>query len=206
MPSVHESYPRVEARSRAVWRAWLQKQHASAKGVWLVFYKKASGVATVTYAEAVEEALCFGWIDSLMRPLDASRYQQVFSPRKPRSEWSALNKKRVAELAANGMLRAAGRKAIATAQENGSWSKLDQVEAGVVPEELRRALAAIPSARTRFEGFSPSTRKYILHWINNVKNPEKRAERIRISVQLARRGLKANDPRDRAKLAKLLAD
>lgn len=202
MPSVHDSYPLVEARSRAAWRSWLQKHHATTKGIWLVFHKKASSVPSVSYVEAVEEALCFGWIDSRLGALDALRYQQVFTPRKPQSEWSALNKKRIAELEARGLLRPAGRQAIAVAQANGSWSKIDEVEVGAVPEELRHALAASPMAKKRFEEFSPSTRKYILHWINNVKTPVKRSERIRISVQLARRGLKANDPRHRARLLK----
>jgi uncharacterized protein YdeI (YjbR/CyaY-like superfamily) len=206
MPSVHDSYPQVEAPSRAAWRSWLTKHHATSKGIWLVFYKKASGVPSVAYAEAVEEALCFGWIDSRLGPLDETRYRQVFTPRKPQSEWSALNKRRVEALQANGLLKPAGRKAIAVAQANGSWSKIDHVEAGIVPEELRNALARSPIAKRRFDGFSPSTRKYILHWINNVKTPEKRLERIRVTVQLARRGLKANDPRDRAKLTKAATD
>ncbi len=206
MPSVHDTYPQVEAPTRAAWRSWLTKHHATSKGIWLVFYKKGSGLPSVAYAEAVEEALCFGWIDSRLRPLDDTRYVQVFGPRRPQSEWSALNKRRVEALQANGFMKPAGRKAIATAQANGSWSKIDHVEAGIVPEELRNALARSPIAKQRYDAFSPSTRKYILHWLNNVKSPEKRMERIKITVQLARRGLKANDPRHRAKLTKTPAE
>ncbi len=202
MPSVHDAYPQVEARTRAAWRTWLQKHHAVSKGIWLVFQKKASDVPSVAYAEAVEEALCFGWIDSRLHPLDDLRYRQVFTPRKPQSEWSALNKQRVAQLTADGRMRVAGRKAVAVAQANGSWTKIDHVEAGVVPDEMRHAFARSPIAKQRFEAFSPSARKYILHWINNVKSPDKRTERIRLAVQLAGRGLKAHDPRDRAKLGK----
>ena len=167
-----------------------------------MFHTRASDVPSVTYAEAVEEALCFGWIDSRIHPLDDLRYRQVFTPRKPHTEWSALNKQRVALLETDGQLRAGGRKAIAVAKANGSWTKVDQVEAGVVPDEMRHAFARSPMARQRFEGFSPSSRKYILHWINNVKSSDKRTERIRLAVQLAGRGLKAHDPRDRAKVAK----
>ncbi len=202
MTAVHDSYPQVEAPTRAAWRSWLSKHHASSKGIWLVFYKKASGVASISYDEAVEEALCFGWIDSRLGALDDQRYRQVFSPRRPQSEWSALNKRRVAKLQADGLMKPAGRKAIAAAQANGAWSKIDAVEAGIVPEALRNALARSPIAKQRFDEFSPSTRKYILHWIHNIKSPEKRLERIRVAVQLARRGLKANDPRHRAKLTK----
>ena len=202
MPSVHDTYRQLEARSRAAWRSWLQKHHAVSKGIWLVFQKQASEVPSVKYAEAVEEALCFGWIDSRLHPLDDLRYRQVFTPRKPLSEWSALNKKRVVQLEADGQLRAAGRTAIAVAKANGSWTKIDHVEAGVVPDEMRHAFARSPIARQRFEAFSPSARKYILHWVNNVKSADKRTERIRLAVQLAGRGLKAHDPRDRAKLSK----
>jgi uncharacterized protein YdeI (YjbR/CyaY-like superfamily) len=123
--SARDAYPRISARDRAEWRAWLAEHHASAPGVWLILQKKGSGQASVNYEEAVEEALCFGWIDSLARSLDAARYQQVFTPRKRRSPWSASNKERVARLSAQGLMAPAGLAAVEAAQRDGAWTTFD---------------------------------------------------------------------------------
>jgi uncharacterized protein YdeI (YjbR/CyaY-like superfamily) len=123
--SARDAYPRISARDRAEWRAWLAEHHASAPGVWLILQKKGSGQASVNYEEAVEEALCFGWIDSLARSLDATRYQQVFTPRKRRSPWSQSNKERVARLSAQGLMAPAGLAAVEAAQRDGAWTTFD---------------------------------------------------------------------------------
>lgn len=185
MPNITDEYERVEAADRQKWRAWLKKNHARSPGVWLVFYKKTSGKPTVRYDESVEEALCYGWIDSLMKPVDAERYRQLFTPRKPKSKWSAPNKARVQRMVADGLMTEAGLEAIETAKRNGSWSSLDSVEALVVPPDFNKALNANKLARRNFDGMSPSRRKQLLYRINNAKRPETRARRIADAVAIA---------------------
>jgi uncharacterized protein YdeI (YjbR/CyaY-like superfamily) len=183
--SPQADYPNVEARDREVWRAWLRQHHGSAAGVWLVYHKKGSGVPSVTYAEAVEEALCFGWIDSKIHPVDSLRYRQVFTPRKPRSTWSKLNKRRVAVLIRSKRMTAAGMARINAARRDGSWKSIDDVENLRMPPGLTRALAANEQARRYFADFSDSARKLIIRWITSAKRPETRSRRIQETVRLA---------------------
>ena len=156
-----DAYPQTQPASRAAWRQWLADHHAGSPGVWLVYCKKASGQPSLTYAEAVEEALCFGWIDSHPRKLDAERTQLLFTPRQPRSGWSKVNKERLTRLTAAGLLPA-GRAAIARAQANGAWESLDAAEAGAVPADLAAALAADAAAAGHFAGFSLSSCKMLM--------------------------------------------
>ncbi len=146
-------YPRVEIESRSAWRAWLTENHASCGSIWLVTYKKASGRAALSNDDIVEEALCFGWIDSLPRKLDEMRSMLMLWMRKPGSAWSALNKVRAERMIAAGFMQPAGLAAIAAAKADGSWSKLDSVEALAVPDDLAAALAAYPAARAHFDAF-----------------------------------------------------
>lgn len=178
---------RFQPANRAGWRRWLRKNHAKVTGVWLVFLKGPE--RQLAYADAVEEALCFGWIDSLMRPIDARSYMQLFTPRKPKSSWSALNKRRVDDLIARKLLAAPGLAAVDIAKKNGSWTRLDAVEAGIVPPDLARALAASKRARAFFDSVAPSRRKGMLHWINSVKAADLRADRIAHVVAQAAKGL-----------------
>jgi uncharacterized protein YdeI (YjbR/CyaY-like superfamily) len=178
-------YPNVEARDRAAWRAWLRHHHVTSPGVWLVYYKKGSGVPSVIYAEAVEEALCFGWIDSKIHAVDSLRYRQIFTPRKPGSMWSKLNKRRVATLIRSKRMTPAGMAKITAARKDGSWKSLDEVENLRMPAELTRALAVDTPARGNFEGFSDSGRKLIIRWITSAKRPETRLRRIQKTVRLA---------------------
>ena len=171
--------------SRAAWRRWLRSNHASASGVWIRFYRKASGRASVTYAEAVEEALCFGWIDSLVRSFDDESYVQLFTPRKRNSAWSRTNKERVERLTAAGLMTAAGLEKIEEARRNGSWESLDSVEALEVPEDLRRALARNRKARENFEKLSPSRKKQLLYRVNGARRAETRRKRIREVIAAA---------------------
>jgi uncharacterized protein YdeI (YjbR/CyaY-like superfamily) len=149
----------VEVSNRAAWRRWLAKRHKQRDAIWLVFHKKTSDGTSPSYEEAVEEALCFGWIDSTVNRLDERRTLQLFAPRKPRSTWSASNKERVARLEREGLLAPAGIAAIEVAKENGSWSALDAVERLEEPPELAAALDADAAARENWNGFSPSSRK-----------------------------------------------
>jgi uncharacterized protein YdeI (YjbR/CyaY-like superfamily) len=178
-------YTSVEARDRTAWRAWLRHHHTTSSGVWLVYYKKGSGIPSVNYAEAVEEALCFGWIDSKIHAVDSLRYRQIFTPRKPGSTWSKLNKRRIATLIRGKRMTAAGMAKITAARKDGSWKTLNEVENLRMPAELTRALAANTQARRYFEEFSESTRKLIIRWVTQAKRPDTRLRRIRETVRLA---------------------
>jgi uncharacterized protein YdeI (YjbR/CyaY-like superfamily) len=178
--------PQVHVERREAWRAWLAEHHASAGGAWLVSWKSATGRPVVGYGAAVEEALCFGWIDSLARTLDEERSMQLFTPRRPGSRWSRSNKDRVARLEAAGLIEPAGAAVIAAARADGSWSALDDVENLVVPDDLAAAFAAHPGAAGRWEQFSPAARRAMLTWVLDAKRPETRATRIeRIAAEAA---------------------
>ena len=181
----------VEVPDRAAWRRWLAKHHEQREAIWLVFHKKASDGKSPSYDEAVEEALCFGWIDSTVNSLDEQRSLQLFAPRKPKGTWSATNKERVARLEREGLLAPAGIAAIETAKANGSWNALDAVERLEEPPELAAALDAKPGAREHWNTFSPSSRKGILWWVISAKRPETRARRIEQTVRMAAKGKRA---------------
>jgi uncharacterized protein YdeI (YjbR/CyaY-like superfamily) len=178
------------ARNRKAWRAWLQKHHATSPGIWLIYYKKESGKSRVAYADAVEEALCFGWIDSTMRPLDEERFMQRFTPRKPKSVWSALNKSRVEKMISQGLMTPAGMAKIALAKQNGSWTSIDQVESLEIPPDLKKAFNKNKSAYKNFNNFSRSYRKQVLYRINSARLPATRVKRIEEMVALLAQGKK----------------
>jgi|LNFM01.1.fsa_nt_gb uncharacterized protein YdeI (YjbR/CyaY-like superfamily) len=184
--------PSIHPKSRAAWRAWLQRQHLRAAGVWLITFKKGTGKPRVEYDAAVEEALCFGWIDSKPSALDDERSMLWFSPRKPRSGWSKPNKQRVARLTAAGLMAEAGLAVIRAAKRNGSWTALDAVEALEIPPDLKRALAAQPPATENFAAFPRSVKRGILEWIQSAKRPETRAVRVQTTADMARRNERAN--------------
>ncbi|QHS60861.1 YdeI/OmpD-associated family protein [Chitinophaga agri] len=172
--------------SRQEWRAWLQEHHDKEQSVWLVYYKKSADKPTITWSEAVTEALCFGWIDSKAKPLNGDQFMQFFSRRKKNSVWSKINKDKVEELIAAGLMTDAGHASIAVAKENGSWSVLDEVEALVVPRDLQKALKAHPGAKDYFTGLSKSVKKMLLQWLVLAKLPETRQRRIEeIAIQAA---------------------
>jgi uncharacterized protein YdeI (YjbR/CyaY-like superfamily) len=181
----------VEVPGRAAWRRWLADRHEQREAIWLVFHKKTSDGTGPSYEEAVEEALCFGWIDSTANKLDEHRNLQLFAPRKPRSTWARSNKERVARLERGGLLAPAGIAAIEVAKANGSWTALDAIERLEEPPELASALDANDAAREYWNGFSPSSRKAILWWIVSAKRPETRAKRVEQTVRMAAQGLRA---------------
>lgn len=171
------------------WRAWLSKHHDKAKEIWLVYYKKGSGKTSVTYPEALDEALCFGWIDSIVKKYDEDRYMQRYTPRKPRSQWSAANKKHVARLIREGRMTEHGLAKIKAAKRDGSWSKFDAVDRdGEAPRDLLDALARNPEAQACFEKMPPSSRKLYGFWIDSAKRPETRARRIAETLVRVRAG------------------
>jgi uncharacterized protein YdeI (YjbR/CyaY-like superfamily) len=174
--------------SRTAWREWLAAHHRDSAGVWLVSWKKRTGRPTVVYEEAVEEALCFGWIDGRLRPLDDDRSMQWFSPRRPKSTWARSNKERVARLEAAGFMTAAGLEAVERARANGSWNSLDEIDALVVPADLAAALEARPGAREHFDPWTASARRIALAWATQPKRPETRAAHAERVADIAARG------------------
>lgn len=182
----------VQPESRAEWRQWLQNNHTRETGVWLIRYKKATGKPYVDYDESVEEALCFGWIDSLPRKLDEERTMLYFAPRKAGSNWSGLNKQRVEKLIKEGLMTPAGLEKIDAAKQDGSWDALDEVEALVVPPDLDEAFDRYPNSRENFEAFPRSVKRGILEWILNAKREETRQKRVDETARLAADNIRAN--------------
>lgn len=185
MPKFEQSLETIYAIDRAAWRAWLEEHCSTSAGVWLVYYKVGSKKPSIRYPEAVKEALCFGWIDSKVNAIDAERYQQIFTPRKPKSVWSKLNKQYVEELIEQGLMTVAGLSKIEAAKQDGSWSRLDAIEALIVPPDLQQALEANQMASQNFAAFSNTTKKIILTWIDSAKRVETRRQRIEQTIVAA---------------------
>ena len=180
------------AKSQKEWRQWLEKNHESEKSIWLIIYKKESKTKSVYYPEAVDEALCFGWIDSKPNKRDAESFYQYFSKRNPKSNWSKVNKEKVKRLLAEGLITKSGLEAIEIAKQNGTWNALDEVEEIIIPDDLQKAFSKKKSALTNFEKFPRSSKRGILEWILNAKRPETRQKRIQETVDLAEKNIKAN--------------
>lgn len=178
--------------TRAAWRSWLAEHHARETGIWLITYKKAAGKTRLEYDDAVEEAICFGWVDSLPRKLDAERSMLWFAPRKAGSGWSKPNKERAERMITAGLMAPAGAAKILAAKRDGSWDSLDAVEALVLPGDLQHALAMYESASRYFDAFPRSVKRGILEWILNAKKPETRAKRIEETARLASENERAN--------------
>lgn len=182
----------VHPLTRAAWRAWLIANHQTSSGVHLVTWRRATGRPAVAYGDAVEEALCVGWVDSVAGKLDAERSTLWFTKRRPKSGWSRPNKERVERLLAARLMLPAGLAAIEEAKRRGTWSMLDDVEDLVVPDDLAAALAAVPPAHANWDAFSRPARRGILEWIIQARRPETRARRVEETATLAARNEKAN--------------
>lgn len=186
-----KDFPQVEVRSRAELRAWLASHHEQETSIWLVRWK-AGTPHFLSYGDTVDEALCFGWIDSLPRKLDKDRTMTLPSPRKPGSGWSAVNKRKVETLIAAGLMTPAGLAKIEVAKADGSWTALDHARQAELPDDLVVALAAHPPAAENFQAFPPSTRRAILEWIGLAKRPETRVIRIETTARDAQANRRAN--------------
>ncbi len=182
----------LHAASRQVWRAWLKDHHETETNVWLIIYKKTSGIPSVYYPEAVDEALCFGWIDSKPNKRDDKSYFQFFSKRNPKSKWSGVNKRKVAQLLKEGKMAPAGLRLVELAKQTGTWEALDEVENLSIPIDMAELLERNPAAATNFSNFPPSIRRGILEWIANAKKKETRQKRIEETVVLAEQNVRAN--------------
>jgi uncharacterized protein YdeI (YjbR/CyaY-like superfamily) len=182
----------VHPKSRAEWRLWLEQNHTRTEGIWLVGYKKDTGKPRMEYNEAVEEAICFGWVDSKPNKLDDERSLLWFAPRKPGTGWSRINKERVEKLIQQGLMAPAGMQKVNAAKQDGSWTALDEVENLEIPPDLAEGLASDPVAQGYFEQFPRSTKRAILEWIASAKKPETRLKRIKETIESASRNIRAN--------------
>lgn len=178
--------------NRKDWRIWLERNHDKKDGVWLIMYKKSSSNPNLDWSEAVDEALCFGWIDSLKKSIDEEKFRQYFSKRKDKSNWSRINKNKVEKLIAKKRMRPAGYQSIKIAKENGSWTIMDEVEDGIIPNDLEEAFQKNKGSKDFYLTLSPSFRKSILYWVMSAKRPETRQKRIHEIVTKAAKELKPN--------------
>lgn len=182
----------IHPKSRTEWRKWLEKNHTRSEGIWLINHKKATGKYRMDYEEAVEEALCFGWVDSKPSKLDEERSMLWFAPRKVKSGWSKINKERVEKLIKSKLMTPAGLAKVDAAKKDGSWNALDAVEALIIPSDLEKAFLMNETAQKYFDAFPRSVKRAILEWISNAKRPETRAKRIEETVSQAKKNIRAN--------------
>jgi uncharacterized protein YdeI (YjbR/CyaY-like superfamily) len=179
------------ATDREQWRHWLSLHHATETGVWLVFYKKETAKPTIAYEAAVEEALCFGWIDGIVKKIDEARYARKFTPRRGSSGWSELNKKRAERMMRQGRMTEAGLAKISAAKKSGLWDKDPRPEISFdVPPELARALVRNKKAKENFDKLAPSHRRHYIAWIAIAKRAETKRRRVKESIALLERGRK----------------
>jgi uncharacterized protein YdeI (YjbR/CyaY-like superfamily) len=184
--------PEILCETRTQWRQWLSENGENMKGVWLMYYKKSTGKPHLSYDEAVEEALCFGWIDSTPNKINDEMSKQYYAPRNPKSKWSKLNKTRVDKLLELDLMTNAGMKMIELAKKTGTWNALNDVDNLVIPEDLQAALQSLTHADANFNAFPSSTKKGILEWILNAKTPETRSKRVLETATLAAQNIRAN--------------
>jgi uncharacterized protein YdeI (YjbR/CyaY-like superfamily) len=177
-------------KSITAWRAWLAKNHATETSIWIIYYKQHTKLPSIKYSEAVDAALCFGWIDSTARPIDEDTYMQYFCKRKPKSTWSRVNKLKIERLLAEGLMAEAGLQCIEVAKQNGSWIILDDVENLVIPQVLESAFAKYKNAKINFEAFSKSDKRNMLQWIKLAKREQTIAKRAEEIAELAEQGCK----------------
>lgn len=176
--------------SRQEWRDWLAQHHDKEQSIWIVQYKKQCNVPTLSWSDAVDEALCFGWIDSTRKTIDHERFMQFFTRRKPKSIWSKINKEKIQRLTEEGLMVKAGIESVETAKKNGSWSILDDVEELTIPKDLVKEFKLHKGSKTYFMSLSKSVKKMMLYWIVAAKRPETRQKRIAEIAESAGRGVR----------------
>ena len=178
MSSFDSKLREIHPKTRAGWRSWLKENHAKCDGVWLIYYRASTGKRRLSWEDAVREALCFGWIDSKVKPIDDARYKQIFTPRKPRSVWSKINKQYIAELIEAELMTDAGLRAVDVAKKNGAWSLLEPVDALIVPPDLESALRRSKRAREAYEALSKPAKRSVLYSLYSAKREDTRAKRL----------------------------
>ncbi|HMJ70277.1 MAG TPA: YdeI/OmpD-associated family protein [Cyclobacteriaceae bacterium] len=183
--TVKKTINSISPKNRQQWRKWLQANHDKKESVWLIYHKKSSKTPSMSWSDAVEEALCFGWIDSKRQAVDATTFRQFFSKRKARSLWSGINKAKVQQLISGGLMTRLGFEAIENAKKNGSWTTLDEVEKLTIPADLDIAFRKIKNAKKYFLSLSRSNKRIMLQWVALAKRPETRQKRIDEIAKLA---------------------
>jgi len=189
---LHNEINTFHAKTRKEWRKWLEKNSQTDKSVWLIIYHKTSDTKSVYYEEAVEEAICFGWIDSIAHKRDEESKYQFFAVRKPKSNWSKANRERAVKMIEQGLMTSSGQRLIDLAKQTGTWEALVDVQNSVIPDDLQALLNKNKTALKNFLAFPPSSKRIILEWILNAKKPETRQKRIEETVKLAKDNIKAN--------------
>ena len=186
-----ETMKEVYVKTRKEWRNWLNQNHDKSSGIWLVFYKKHTGKNTLEYDEVVEEALCFGWIDSIIKKIDDEKYVRKLTPRKADSQWSDLNKKRIKKLKKQGLLTEAGIVKVREAKASGLWDKPDRPQiSSSLPRELESSLAKNKKAKSFFDQLAPSYQNRFIGWISSAKRQETKVRRLREAIALLEKGEK----------------
>jgi uncharacterized protein YdeI (YjbR/CyaY-like superfamily) len=188
--SLEQEFETFCPKSRQEWREWLEDNHLEKQSIWLIYYKKKTNIPTVTYSDAVDEALCFGWIDSKAKSIDEKKSMQFFSKRKIKSVWSKVNKDKVARLSEAGLMAQAGLNTVEIAKQNGSWTILDEAEALIIPNDLELEFQKSPNSKDYFLSLSRSDKRIILQWLTMAKRSETRMKRIEEIVELAGEKLK----------------
>ena len=173
--------------------SWLEENHQKFTEQWVGFYKVKSGIPSMTWSQSVDEALCYGWIDSTVKSLGNGKRRQYFTPRKPKSVWSALNKRYIKELSTLSLIHESGFTSIKIAKQNGSWTALDNVEKGIIPSELQQAFDDNPTAFNNYKNFAPSYKKGYLYWLNSAKREETRLKRIEEIIKFCKANVKSRD-------------
>ncbi len=175
------------------WYDWLLNNHNTERGVYLIFYKLGMNIQTMRWEEAVKVAICFGWIDSTVKSLGNGKRRQYFCPRNPKSTWSALNKKYVEALESNGLIHESGYKLIDLAKKTGTWSAMDDVENGIIPEDLQNAFNKNSRAFENYQNFTKGYRKGYLSWLHSAKRDATRKKRITQIIELCANNIKSRD-------------
>lgn len=188
-----EDLPELYFKTHIEWRTWLHENHDTHKGIYLIFYKVENIEPSMRWEEAVKVALCYGWIDSTVKSLGNGKRRQRFSPRNPKSVWSALNKRHIKELTSNNLMHKSGLKTITIGKKNGSWTALDAVEKGIIPEDLQSAFNKNFLAYKNYLNFAPSYRKSYLYWLNQAKREETKKKRITQIIELCANNIKNRD-------------
>ena len=180
---------RIGFKNRNEWRNWLKENHAVAKGIWLIYYKKHTGKPTVYYNDAVEEALCYGWIDSIVKRIDNERYMQKFTHRNPKSSWSEINKQRVEKMITKGKMTEAGMRLVKIAKQNGKWNEVIKSQLNyTLSEDLLEILKKDKTAFATYEKLPPSHKKEYVGWIMSAKKEETRVWRIKKMIVMLKKG------------------
>lgn len=187
-----KSIARINPKNQDEWRAWLEENHVKEDSVWVVMYKKKAPNHSMTWSDAVDVALCYGWIDSVCRPLDDLSFIQYYSKRKAKSTWSKINKDKIEILIEKGLMKDAGLRSIEVGKENGSWTFLDAVDSLLIPDDLQAAFEKNPEAGSFYENLSKSVKKQLLYWVISAKRPETRQNRIDEIIESALAGKKPN--------------